>query len=203
MQHSMMFASGGYDHVVHLWDASRDVSRPSPTPLAIKHTSTVQSLLAIRDTSHKLVSSGADCNVHIYDLSSERVVNTLKTSNSVYHAHEALSPFCTLLEVAHRELQFEIRDHRLVPQEAVQRFGYPSRQVHGRYIKGDVRCGKFACGDKDGMVRLWDLRNTQQTIEMIPCFTDQRITQVVFDDARLVACSEDHELAYCHHRSGA
>lgn len=100
MMHSMMFASGGYDHAVHLWDASQDVSRPTPSPLAIRHTSTVQTLLAIRDTSHKLVSGGADCNVHIYDLSSERVVNTLKTSNSVYHAHEAISPFCTLLEVS-------------------------------------------------------------------------------------------------------
>lgn len=100
MMHSMMFASGGYDHAVHLWDASQDVSRPTATPLAIRHTSTVQTLLAIRDTSHKLVSGGADCNVHIYDLSSERVVNTLKPSNSVYHAHEAISPFCTLLEVS-------------------------------------------------------------------------------------------------------
>ncbi|KAH9844061.1 uncharacterized protein C8Q71DRAFT_793666 [Rhodofomes roseus] len=168
-----MFASGGYDHVVHLWDASRNVSRPSPTSLVIKHTSTVQSLLAIRDTSHKLISGGADCNVHIYDLSSERVVNTLKTSNSVYHIHEALSPFCALLEVAHRELQFEIRDRRLVPREAVQRFGYPSQTTHGRYIKGKI-----------------------------PCFPGQRIIQVVFDDARLVACSEDHELAYIHYRSG-
>lgn len=86
--------------MVHLWDASQDVSRLIPTPLAIRHTSTVQTLLAIHDTSHKLVSGGADCNVHIYDISSERTVNTLKLSNSVYHAHEAVSPFCTLLEVS-------------------------------------------------------------------------------------------------------
>ena len=35
----------------------------------------------------------------------------------------------------------------------------------------------------------------------IPCFPGQRITQVVFDDARLIACSEDHELAYIQSRS--
>ncbi|KAI0728713.1 WD40-repeat-containing domain protein [Fomitopsis betulina] len=197
-----MFASGGYDHVVHLWDASQDVSRLIPTPLAIRHTSTVQTLLAIHDTSHKLVSGGADCNVHIYDISSERTVNTLKLSNSVYHAHEAVSPFCTLLEVAHRELQFEIRDHRLVPRKPVQRFGYPSQKVHGRYVKGDVHSATFACGDRDGAVRIWDLRNTDRTTETIPCFPGQRVTQVVFDDARLIACSEDHELAYIQPRSG-
>jgi WD40 repeat protein len=99
MMQPFMFASGGHDHIVHLWDINADVSSASPRPLAIKHNSLVQSLLSIRDTSHKLVSAGADCNVHLWDLASERVVNTMKTSNSVYHAHETSSPFCTLLEV--------------------------------------------------------------------------------------------------------
>lgn len=94
-----MFATGGCDHAVHLWDVKGDFSSATARPLAIKHTAQVQSLLSIRDTSHKLVAAGADCQVHIYDLASERVVNTLKTSNSVYHAHTSSSPFCTLLEV--------------------------------------------------------------------------------------------------------
>ncbi|KAG6855038.1 hypothetical protein C0991_005967 [Blastosporella zonata] len=102
----MQFATGGYDHVVHLWDVKADLSSASPRPLAIKHTSQVQSLLAIRDTSHKLVSAGADCNVHFWDLSSERVVNTLRPSNATYHLHSMTSPFCTLLEVHEAEQRY-------------------------------------------------------------------------------------------------
>lgn len=90
--------------MVHLWNVMDDISRSSHTLLKIKHASLVQSLLTIRDTSHKLISAGADCTVHFWDLSSERVVNTLKTSNSVYHVHRALSPFCTLMEASDRVL---------------------------------------------------------------------------------------------------
>jgi WD40 repeat protein len=99
MLQPLHFATGGYDHVVHLWEVEADFSTASPRPLAIKHSSQIQSLLAIRDTSHKLISAAADCNVHFWDLSSERVVNTVKTSNMPYHAHSTTSPFCTLLEV--------------------------------------------------------------------------------------------------------
>jgi WD40 repeat protein len=99
MLQPLQFATGGYDHVVHLWEVKADLSTASPRPLAIKHSSQIQSLLAIRDTSHKLITAAADCNVHFWDLSSERVVNTVKTSNAPYHAHSTASPFCTLLEV--------------------------------------------------------------------------------------------------------
>ncbi|KAI0921579.1 hypothetical protein AcW2_006504 [Taiwanofungus camphoratus] len=162
-----MFVTGGYDHMVHLWNVMDDISRSSHTLLKIKHASLVQSLLTIRDTSHKLISAGADCTVHFWDLSSERVVNTLKTSNSVYHVHRALSPFCTLMEVAHRELQFEIRDHRLVPEKPVQRFGYSTIKLRGRYSKGDTKYGMFACGDGDGSVRVWDLRKVTDNVQIV------------------------------------
>ncbi|GBE79291.1 hypothetical protein SCP_0204890 [Sparassis crispa] len=206
MMQPRMFATGGYDHMVHLWTVPEDIAQTSaPTPLAIKHSSIVQSLLPIRDTSHKLVSAGADCNVHIWDLSSERVVNTLKTSNSVYHAHQALSPYCTLLEVAHRELQFEIRDHRWVPKTPVQRFGYHIVKLHGRYTRGDMRYNTFACGDREGSVRLWDLRNLRRTLDIIPCFSSsgRRIIQVAFDNNHLIVSSEDHQLAFMQHSGGS
>lgn len=99
MVQPLMFATGGYDHIVHLWDINADFSSATPRQLAIKHNSHIQSLLSLRDTSHKLVSAGADCNVHLWDLSSERIVNTMRTSNSVYHVHKTSSPFCTLSEV--------------------------------------------------------------------------------------------------------
>ncbi|KAG6378453.1 hypothetical protein JVT61DRAFT_12708 [Boletus reticuloceps] len=95
----LKFASGGYDHRVHLWDIAQDLSGASGVELAIKHTSLIHSLLPVMDTSHKLVSVGADCDVPIYDMSAERVEQTLKTSCTPYHAHKIDSRSCTLLEV--------------------------------------------------------------------------------------------------------
>ncbi|KAJ7499096.1 WD40-repeat-containing domain protein [Mycena latifolia] len=194
MMQPLTFATGGYDHVVHLWTVQDDLASASPKPLNIKHNSQVQSLLGIRDTSHKLVSAGADCSVHIWDLSSERVVHTIKTSNSVYHAHTTASPFCTLLEVAHRELQFEVRDHRCVPTIAVQRFGYTTLQVHGRFMKGSSVANCFASGDKAGHVRLWDLRSVKSPRAQIECFDGQKIAHLTFQSSRLLACSENNQI---------
>ncbi|KAJ7699899.1 WD40-repeat-containing domain protein [Mycena rosella] len=194
MMQPLTFASGGYDHCVHLWTVQDDLLSASPTVLNIKHNSQVQSLLAIRDTSSKLVSTGADCSAHIWDLSSERVVSTIKTSNSVYHAHPTTSPFCTLLEVAHRELQFEVRDHRLLPSIAVQRFGYTTPQVHGRFMKGSSLSNCFASGDRVGNVRLWDLRSIKNPLAQIECFDGQKIAHLVFQSSRLLACSENNQI---------
>ncbi|TFK76095.1 hypothetical protein BDN72DRAFT_867796 [Pluteus cervinus] len=186
---SLSFATGGYDHLVHLWDVQDDLISATCQPLAIKHTAQVQSLLSIHDTSRKLISASSDCNAHIWDLSSERVVNTLKASNSIFHLHKTRFPHCTLLEVAHRELQFEIRDHRLVPEEPVLRFGYPTAQTHGRYIRGDYREHAFACGARDGTIRVWDTRNIRAPCNNTECLPGEKIVQVVFTSSHLIACS--------------
>ncbi|KAH9853782.1 WD40-repeat-containing domain protein [Lenzites betulinus] len=193
-----LFATGGYDHLVHLWSYSGDKPTASSVPLPIRHTAAVQSLLAIRDTSHKLVTAGADCTVNVFDLSSERVVNTLKLSNSVYHVHPAISEFCSLFEIGHREQQFEVRDHRLVPTVSVVRFGYPSARVHGRFVRGAIQGTTFASGgsEKDGCVRLWDLRKPTEILRTVPCLPGRKVTQLAFGDELLVASSEDHYLAF-------
>jgi WD40 repeat protein len=67
-----MFASGGYDHAIHAWKMKEDML-PTAETLAFNHTSVVQALLPVRDTSHKLISGGADCMMQVFDLSSERV----------------------------------------------------------------------------------------------------------------------------------
>lgn len=96
----LKFASGGYDHRVHLWDIAQDLSGASAVELAIKHVSVVHSLLPILDTSHKLVSVGADRYVPIYDMSAERVVQILKMSCIPFHAYKTIFPSCILLEVS-------------------------------------------------------------------------------------------------------
>ena len=158
------FATGGYDHLVNLWSLPNDgdSSPPVPSaPLAIKHSSAIHSLIPVLDTSHKLLTGGADCTLAIYDLSSERTVNMLKLSNPIYHVHAVASPFCALLEVcsfpiavkyylltlgrqlSHREFQFEVRDYRLVPETPALRFGYSNAKVHGRYTRGSFRPVSF------------------------------------------------------------
>ncbi|KAH7920264.1 hypothetical protein BV22DRAFT_1021517 [Leucogyrophana mollusca] len=195
MMQPLMFASGGYDHAVHIWAFKEDLSNASPVLLSIKHTSAVHSLLPIRDTSHKLISAGADCNVRLWDLSAERVLNTLKPSNTPYHAHATESPFCTLLEVSHRELQYEIHDHRMVPEHPVQRFGYDAPEPHGRFPKGDFWSHFFASGTRNGEVRLWDLRNLGGQPASVSCFGTDHVVQVLASASRIVACSRRGELA--------
>jgi WD40 repeat protein len=185
-----MFASGGHDHAVHIWNFSPDFMGVSSTLLAIKHTSVIQSLLPIRDTSHKLISAGADCNVHLWDLSSERVVHTFKTSNSPYYAHKTESPFCTLLEVGHRDLQFELRDHRMVPEHPAERFGFFTTELHGRFIKGDTWSHFFASGSRNGDVRLWDLRSVRKQLASVSCFSNDQVVQVLKTESDLLAFSK-------------
>ncbi|RPD74442.1 WD40 repeat-like protein [Lentinus tigrinus ALCF2SS1-7] len=193
------FATGGYDHIVHRWSLEEHLATPARLP--IRHTSTIQSLLHLRDSSDKLLSGSADCSVTVYDISAERVINSLKLSNSVYQVHAAPSPSCALLEVGHRELQFEVRDLRLVPTASVVRFGYPNVKVHGRYTRGAVRDHIFACGgsEKDGCVRLWDLRKPSEVLKSIQCFPGRKAIQIAFDGAQMIACSEDHQLALLAH----
>ncbi|KAG0705476.1 WD40-repeat-containing domain protein [Suillus ampliporus] len=190
MMQPLMFASGGHDHAVHIWNFSEDLMGVSSTLLAIKHTSVIQSLLPIRDTSHKLISAGADCNVHLWDLSSERVVHTFKTSNSPYHAHKTESPFCTLLEVGHRDLQFELRDHRMVPEHPAERFGFYTTELHGRFIKGDTWSHFFASGSRNGCVRLWDLRNVRKQPAFVSCFSNDQVVQALKTESDLLAFSK-------------
>ncbi|KIK81868.1 hypothetical protein PAXRUDRAFT_832556 [Paxillus rubicundulus Ve08.2h10] len=197
----LKFASGGHDHRVHLWDVTQNVSGASATELAIKHTAMINSLLPITDTSHKLVSIGADCNIHLWDMSAERVARSFKTSSIPYHAHKIDSPFCTLLEVAHLEMQFELRDLRMVPKHAVQRFGFLAAEKHGRFIKGDTWSHFFVCGDRLGGVRLWDLRNVSRQPPPFQCFSDP-VVQVVKTGSHVLACSKKNELALINLHGG-
>ncbi|KAF8845686.1 hypothetical protein BDN67DRAFT_986812 [Paxillus ammoniavirescens] len=190
----LKFASGGHDHRVHLWDVTQNLSGASTTELAIKHTAMINSLLPITDTSHKLASIGADCNIHLWDMSAERVAYSFKTSSIPYHAHKTDSPFCTLLEVAHLEMQFELRDLRMVPKHAVQRFGFIMAEKHGRFMKGDTWSHFFVCGDRRGGVRLWDLRNVSLQPPPFQCFNDP-IVQVVKTGSDVLVCSKKNELA--------
>ncbi|KAG2058868.1 hypothetical protein BDR06DRAFT_950108 [Suillus hirtellus] len=200
MLQPLMFTSGGHDHAVHIWKISPDFMSVSSTLLAIKHTSVIQSLLPIRDTSHKLISAGADCSVHLWDLSPERVVHTFKTSNSPYHAHKTESPFCTLLEVGHRDLQFELRDHRMVPEHPAERFGFFTTELHGRFIKGDTWSHFFASGSRNGSVRLWDLRNVREQLASVSCFNNDQVVQVLKTESDLLAFSKRGDVMPLNHK---
>ncbi|KIY72928.1 WD40 repeat-like protein [Cylindrobasidium torrendii FP15055 ss-10] len=192
------FVSGGHDHQVHLWSAAdaSSFALPKSHLLPMKHNSAVYAFLTLSDTSTKIISGGADCIINVCDVPSTRVVTSFKTSNSIFNVHEVASPFCTLLEVAHRDQQYEIRDYR-TPERPVSRFGYDCQQSAGRFIRGAslVKSSLFACGDRQGRVRLWDMRNTARPVKQIVCMNKQKIAQVMFHDSeRLLACTEDNHV---------
>ncbi|GJE84668.1 WD40 repeat-like protein [Phanerochaete sordida] len=190
------FATGGYDHKVHLWNAPGDVTQATARELPLRHSACVHALLPVRDTSHKLLSAGADCRVGVYELASERVVHAFKVSNAVYHLHDAGLPYCALFEVAHRELQFEMRDYRMVPERPVQRFGFNMEVLQGRHAKGDIKDFYFACGDREGNVRLWDIRKADKPVSIVNCFPGHRTVQVAFRGQELVVCSDDFQVKF-------
>lgn len=100
MMQPLSFATGGTDHAIHIWNVDRNLQATcSGSPLMIKHTSLIYSLLPIQDSSHKLVSSGADRRVNVYDLSSERVVSTILLSNPGFHIHRLENPSTLLIQV--------------------------------------------------------------------------------------------------------
>jgi len=103
------FATGGADHAIHIWNVDHNLQITcSGSPLTIGHTSQIYSLLSIRDSSHKLASSGADCNVNVYDLSSERVVNVIKLSNPGFHIHHSGNPSTLLIQVCPLEYSCDL-----------------------------------------------------------------------------------------------
>ncbi|TCD71301.1 Leucine aminopeptidase 1 [Steccherinum ochraceum] len=191
--------TGGYDHMIHLWRLPPEddlYAEIKPEHLYIKHASIVQALLSFHDTSQKLISGGADCTVNLWDFASERTVNAFRISNSVFHIHSAISEHCVVLEVAHRELQFELRDLRIAPERAVQRFGYDTSKLHGRHMKGDIQATRFASSSQDGAVRVWDIRKTDSPCSVTSCFPGRRISQVAFDRDELVVVCEDHQVVF-------
>ena len=100
MMQPLSFATGGADRAIHMWKIDHNLQTTySEAPLAIRHTSLIYSLLPILDSGHKLISSGADCNLNVYDLSSERVVKSIKLSNPAFHVHQAGNPSTLLIQV--------------------------------------------------------------------------------------------------------
>ena len=202
------FCTGGYDHAVHHWSISDD-EIPTPTLLAIKHTSAVHALLPTRDTGEKLLSGSADHSISVYDMASERVLHAFKVSNPVYQLHTALSPFCTLVEVstarrfsgyvltiasswatANSNSRYGIVERPPSPRSpssdsdtAIQRYMGDLSEVKIYTVSpyrprspssiGAVHENRFACGgsEKDGIVRLWDLRNPSKVEDTVRfCF---------------------------------
>ncbi|KAH8834106.1 hypothetical protein DL96DRAFT_1703736 [Flagelloscypha sp. PMI_526] len=212
---STAFVSGGYDHAVHLWtlpSSSSTTTQPlSPTLLKIPHRSEIRTLLPFRDrTSHKLLTSGADCIVNVWDFGAQKVVWTGKTSSPVYHAHDLGGEDgefegCTLFQVAHRELPFEIRDHRVggvgtnagsdavaTAAATVRRFGRATSVVNGRYIKGSMKASLFACGTRSGTVAIWDIRKTDDPVVEFECALGRSVLQVIWKGNDIVAVDQDH-----------
>ena len=75
-------------------------------------------------------------------------------------------------------------------------------------MKGDVDGHNFACGDREGNIRVWDIRQANKeaaivrdvyslstsakvTCQQIPCFPEHRTMDIAFRKGDIVACSDD------------
>lgn len=138
-----------------------------------------------------------------------------------------------MYQTAHREHQFEIRDLRTRSTAETLTFGFPSEnprlskfargtpflnhfRVDLRNGSGDVaRSTLFACGDLEGCVHIWDLRNVKRPstqvslhsptisahetfcftyIEQTKCF-QTKINNVIWHESHLLASSHDNNIA--------
>ena len=95
----LQFVSGGYDHVVDLWTVEEDLQSAKAISLSVTHSSLIQSMTTIKDSSLKLITAGADCLVNVWDLQAEISLRTIRTSNSVYQLHPTALAECVLAEV--------------------------------------------------------------------------------------------------------
>ncbi|VDB83295.1 unnamed protein product [Peniophora sp. CBMAI 1063] len=208
------FVAAGADHAIYHWTITATAPPSSARldsdsedefkagfsaherVLPYKHTSAVHALLPLTNTL--LASGGADCAVRIFDMGAQTLAHTLSPSNAVHNLHSLASTHrnSILLEVSHKELQFEVRDTRLDKTSRVSRFGWDAGKTSGKYVRGAVRGDVFACGDREGVVRVWDLRNTRKPIEIKSLFRGAKVVQVAFDGGRMYAVSEGNELAF-------
>ncbi|KLO12840.1 WD40 repeat-like protein, partial [Schizopora paradoxa] len=196
------FITGGYDRAIELWTVEKSLCSAVSVSLTIHHHSTIYSLTTLKDTSQKVVSSGADCIVNIWDLASERTIKSLRTSNMVYHVHATERPGCVLYEVAHRDSQFELHDYRAHLGRPSLRFGFITSAVNGRYMKGDIRGNTFVSGDRNGNIRHWDLRNVREPLQNVEVFPGQKIVQTAFDGDALAIVPEDNSLLFLNVKEG-
>ena len=90
-----------------------------------------------------------------------------------------------MYQTAHREHQFEIRDVRRGAANGTQTFGFPSDNIRlPRFARGELflvdrtvdvesRLGDiahstfFACGDLEGRIHIWDLRNVREPLTQV------------------------------------
>lgn len=70
-------------------------------------------------------------------------------------------------QVAHRDSQFELHDYRAHFGRPSLRFGFITSAVNGRYMKGDIRGNTFVSGDRNGLVRQWDVRKAIKPVQNV------------------------------------
>jgi hypothetical protein len=138
-------------------------------------------------------------------------------------------------QTAHREQQFEMRDLRRGGANGAQTFGFPSDNIRlSRFARGEfflvdrtavdaeTHSGDighstfFACGDPEGRVHIWDLRNVREpltqvsskspttlaqgffTCPQVKCF-HTKINNVIWHESHLLASSPANNIAAIHY----
>ncbi|KAL7340129.1 hypothetical protein BJY59DRAFT_760462 [Rhodotorula toruloides] len=170
----LRFVTGGEDKKIFLWTRSRATQEITAVNIRSEHSSMITSLAPLAGEENRIMSSGKDKRVFVYDVDNQHSTWQALLDNPVMTVDPVLQdPHLLLARMGSPSNQFAVYDiRRPAGSKAVLTFGYdlaPHRTSSGalaptnmgRYLRGSQCDTVFAFPDHETGVKLWDLRNVR------------------------------------------
>ncbi|EGU11676.1 Proteophosphoglycan ppg4 [Rhodotorula toruloides ATCC 204091] len=201
----LRFATGGEDKKIFLWTRSRATQEITAVNIRSEHSSMITSLAPLAGEENRIMSSGKDKRVFVYDVDNQHSTWQALLDNPVMTVDPVLQdPHLLLARMGSPSNQFAVYDiRRPAGSKAVLTFGYdlaPHRTTSGalaptnmgRYLRGSQCDTVFAFPDHEMGVKLWDLRNVR---------TAQTSSNLKRQDLQAVGRSKVVSTLYCLNRT--
>ncbi|BGP32446.1 hypothetical protein JCM10296v2_004227 [Rhodotorula toruloides] len=170
----LRFVTGGEDKKIFLWTRSRATQEITAANIRSEHSSMITSLAPLAGEENRIMSSGKDKRVFVYDVDNQHSTWQALLDYPVMTVDPVLQdPHLLLARMGSPSNQFAVYDiRRPAGSKAVLTFGYdlaPHRTTSGalaptnmgRYLRGSQCDTVFAFPDHEMGVKLWDLRNVR------------------------------------------